>query len=187
VNESSEIVLSQSAQHQSPPAATLVTGPSLIQFEGEMVIDTSDDGCPEYFGSRAQLEGEGLIPEGTIWPEGRVWLHWTTKSFRFSLFRSRWHWKRKPEDAATAWMKGDWWCLRWQALDAPSYPSRQIQKKTRELAELVRSQSPEGRQKSKREFERYWSAQQDEAFQTFKKTFVPQRKKPGRPSKEAQS
>lgn len=128
-------------------------------------------------GTRAQLEAEGVIPPGTQWPEGACDHRWTAGRFRYWLRRTRPAGLKGP---MRVWTSGDWWALRCSLIDGPDQEARKIIEKTRELAEELRRQSPAGRLEMRAHWNRYWKAQEDEAFQSFKDKLVPQRKKPGR-------
>ena len=134
----------------------------------------------EYVGSRAQLEAEGVIPPCTKWPDGVQNLRWETGRFQYWLRRTRPEGLKGP---MKLWTSGDWWCLRCDLIDGPDHATLRILDKKRELAEALYRQSPAGQREWNAQLSRLWKSREDEAFQAFKSTFIPKRKKPGRKPK----
>ena len=160
------------------PAATPTTTP---ERELKVGIYTASFGYWEFKGSRAQLEAEGVIPPGTEWPQGKQLLFWNQGRLRFWLARTRPEGVKGP---VSVWASGDWWRLRCDIPDDIANPGGwRIQQKARELAQEIHAQTPAGRREWNERFSRYWAAHSDAAFQAFKATLLPQRKKPGRPAK----
>ena len=131
----------------------------------------------EYEGTRAQLEAEGVIPPGTEWPQGRQNHFWSHGGLRFWLSRTRPEGTKGP---MSVWSTGDWWCLRCDTPYDGNYADWRIKQKARELAQAIYAQTPAGRREWNECFSRYWAAHSDAAFQAFKATLLPQRKKLGR-------
>lgn len=152
---------------------------------GELIIRLNfhDLGFSEFMGSRAMLEGEGVIPEGFEWPEGDGCQRWSADGLDYWIYRQR------PEGAKGPkrdFLNVDWWCLRWELTNAPCPSERAIMIKTKALKDEIYRHSEEGRMASRKLFERYWKSTEDEKFQVFK-ALVPGLVKPkrGRPLKAA--
>lgn len=119
-----------------------------------------------YIGTRMQLESEGLIPEGTIWPDGYARLYWLRDGVSYMLERER------PEGAKgprRMFIDIDHWCLRSEVRDR--FNANKVEQKTRELAELLRVQTPEEEAEWQRRYRRWYAAKNDERFQEFKALF----------------
>lgn len=160
------------------PAATPTTTP---ERELKIHIYKRSFEFWEYEGTRAQLEAEGVIPPSTEWPQGKRVLYWNQGRLRFWLGRARPDGVKGP---MSVWASGDWWFVRCDIPDDIANPGGwRIQQKARELAQEIHAQTPAGRREWNERFNRYWAAQKDAGFQAFKTTFIPQRKKPGRPAK----
>jgi len=71
-------IIAQSAFAQSPAAAGL-------DLSAEIIICSPIDGIAEYQGTRTALEAEGIIPEGTVWPNGFDRLYWSDDKFSVEL------------------------------------------------------------------------------------------------------
>lgn len=165
------------AQVASIPATEETTERPLVVIIRPHELDFS-----EYRGSRAQLEAEGIVPAGTEWPEGGRCVKWEQGLLRFSLGRTRPEGMKGP---MKVWLEGDYWNLRWERKVQPHWGTVAIRKKKAELAKEVYRQSYEGQRAHQALWDSYWKAHSDKAFQAFKNTFVPQRKKPGRPAKSS--
>lgn len=150
-----------------------------ILDSGDLVVCIRDDlGFVEYRGTRAQIEAEGVIPKGTVWPDGYDDLRWQSGKFSFWLSR------RRPDGAKgprKAFIDCDWWRLRWDMFPNVSRGDVLIRIKKRELLEIVYHFSPEGAAQANRS----WEAYKDEQFQQFKAR-IPGAIRPrrGRPCKE---
>ncbi|HEX5687378.1 MAG TPA: hypothetical protein VFY73_25460 [Ideonella sp.] len=137
----------------------------------------------EFEGTRAQIEAENVIPPGTEWPEGTQYKQFEVGRFRYWIRRTR------PGDIKgpmTVWTSGDWWRLRCELISSRERAALRILDKERELAEVLYRQTPAGQSEWFAQCNRSLKADRDQAFQAFKATFIPQRKKPGRkPKSEA--
>jgi len=131
-------------------------------------------------GTRAQLEAEGVLPPDVVWPEGDQLYRWKSGRSQFVLCRMRPEGIRGPK---RVWTSGDWWSVRCEYDYALSEDARTVLQKERELAEVRYRLSPAGKRQSDAEWRRHWAAHTDKAFQAFKATFMPIRKKPGRKPK----
>lgn len=159
------------------PAATPTTTP---ESELKVYISTRSFGFWEYEGTRAQLEAEGVIPPSTEWPQGKQPLFWNQGGLRFWLQRARPEGTKGP---MSVWASGDWWRLRCDSPNEFHCADWRIKQKARELAQEIHAQTPQGKSQWHSQFSRYLAARKDAAFQHFKATVLPQRKKPGRPVK----
>lgn len=151
----------------------------------EIIVCTPYSDIAEYQGTRAALEAEGVIPAGTKWPEGFSDLYWEDDRLRYWLRRKR------PEGAKgqrKQFLEVDWWMLRFDPLKTESFEMRIIQRKSKELADTIYSQSAEGRAEHSKQWNCYWEAERDEKFQAFK-ALIPGiiRPKRGRKPKEAEA
>lgn len=154
--------------------------PELIA--GDLQITIWPDSCAEYVGTRAQLEAEGLIPDGFEWPNAAADVRWQADGFDYWLRRTRPEGLRGP---MRAWMEMDNWFVRVHVTgrDHSWQNHRAIERKRDELLKEIHSQSEAGRREWHENYEAHRRAQEDKAFQQFKSSFVPERRKPGRPSK----
>lgn len=152
----------------------------------ELVVITEKHlGYCEFLGTRAMLEAEGLAPPDGEWPEGYDDTRWQAGRFDYWLRRQR------PEGAKgprRAFANYDWWCIRIELTEQPSWQERAIQRKRQELAEAIYFNSYEGRQKRDAAVDRYWEAQRDAQFQKFLGQFPGLLPKPrGRKRKNAET
>lgn len=137
----------------------------------------------EYTGRRVTLEGEGIIPTTTIWPEGYDDLRWQDGKIDFWLRRQR------PEGAKgprRQFANCDWWCLRWSPSDEPDYAERSILHKTKILQNAIYAHSAIGRSERNKEWASYWRSLEDEKFQQFK-TLLPGFVRPKRVRRQSKS
>lgn len=166
----------------TPPATCAAMGQD-TERELRIEIRPYDLDLAEYYGTRAQLEAEGVIPKNTEWPRAAAELRWECGKFVFLLHRARPDGMRGPKKL---WVEGDWWCLRWELINQPDHGTREIKRKARELEEAVYRASAAGRREWDAQWGRLQAARQDMAFQCFKDLLVPAPKKRGRPAKARQ-
>lgn len=165
-----------------PTCNTRLTGlscPTDRAAESELMVVVCPHGLRfwEYRGTRVQLEAEGVIPLGTEWPEGAKDCRWQSGRCRYWLRRTRPEGLKGP---AKLWTSGDWWFLRCDFDDGLDAAASIILEKRQELAQALYRYSPEGCRAFEASYRRYYTAQEDKAFQAFKATLLPPRKKPGR-------
>lgn len=161
------------------------SAPTLCPSPQELVVYLlSDYAVSEYRGTRAMLEAEGVIPEGTKWPEGYDDLRWRAGGFDYWLRR------RRPEGAKgprKAFADFDWFSLRWSLTNMrPTPADLEFARKAKELQNFVYRHSAQGCVEWNARFERYQTARQDTEFQAFKAAILPrlaEKKKRGRPRK----
>lgn len=145
----------------------------------ELHITFYPDAWARYEGSAAQLMAEGLIPEGLAWPQGAQSRAWSAGGLEYRLRRSRPAGHKGP---MKSWLGLDHWSLY------SSVPGRglewldrqRVKHKTQALRDELHSQTPEGRREWLANWNRWWAAHKDPAFQAFKASVLPARKKPGR-------
>lgn len=129
-----------------------------------VIIDYKGWDITEYHGTKAMLEGGGIIPEGFEWPEGYNRVCWEDDQFNYWLRRHR------PEGAKGSrkqFANVDWFQPRWDLIDSNPL-RRQIARKEKELKDLVYLHSSKGSAENQSCRERYWKAQYDKQFQAFK-------------------
>lgn len=130
-----------------------------------VIINPYNLGFSEFVGSRAMLEAEGVIPDGTKWPEGYDDLRWQAGKLDFWL-------RRQPPEGAKGPRRDfadcDWWCLRQELTNAPSQAERNIMLKAQALADEIYRQSAKGQAEWSKNWNRYWETTKDEKFQAFK-------------------
>jgi hypothetical protein len=162
-------------------AATSSINPT-TSISQELVIYLNHEiGILEYRGTRAMLEGEGVIPANFKWPTGYDELYWESGKFKYWLRRKR------PEGAKGSrkdFVDCDYWHLRWNPICRPDIAQSCIANKAKDLADEIYWHSPKGRAERDRNWNRYWEAIRDKKFQAFKALtpglVAPKR---GRPSK----
>jgi hypothetical protein len=134
----------------------------------------------EYEGTRAQIEAEGIVPEGSQWPtaeQGAAEVQWEERGLRFSLRRTRPDGMKGP---MSLWLRGDWWRLRCDRGEYRSGFEIRADRLRRELAQLEYENSREGQQARFIAFKRIMAAKEDAAFQALLVGVLPERKKPGK-------
>ena len=134
----------------------------------------------EYEGPRAQLEAENVIPPDARWPEHAERLRFDVGNFRYELRRCRGPGVKGP---MKSWRCGDWWCLRCELINGPSLADRTILDKQRELDKALYARSPAGQREWQSQYQKYWKARDDSAFQDFKAKVLPERTRPSRKPK----
>jgi hypothetical protein len=138
------------------------------QTEREMTINLRPYGWRrwEFEGTRAQLEAEGVIPTGTEWPAtGARWVEWKGGPLKFHLRRSRPPGLKGP---MRLWVNGDWWCLHCDLIKEPDMRQQRLIDAQQETDRAAYEASPAGRRAFEAHLRRYWTAQEDKRFQSFK-------------------
>lgn len=141
--------------------------PASIELPTELVIvlNPSDLGFSEFIGTRAMLESEVSIPNAAYWPQGYDDRRWQEGQFSYCLSRQRPPGAKGPRRDFSA---VDWFCLRIELTQKPSYAEREIARKEKELKDAIYLQSAEGQERFRRNFFRYLEAMNDDKFQAFK-------------------
>ncbi len=144
----------------SPRATASDLPPPEFLNEPVLFIDLGF-GSIEFYGTRSQLNADGLIPGELLWPSAGQyagWLdgpwHWTLRS----VLRDDRRGKQLPRPCHV-----DYWRLRRHRMDE-SVEECEIRGKVRELAEMVFRSSIEGKAYYANESRLWWKAQQDAAF-----------------------
>ncbi|HTH76509.1 MAG TPA: hypothetical protein VL635_19110 [Trinickia sp.] len=119
----------------------------------------------QYFGTRAILEAEGVIPADIKWPTGFDSVYWEAGSFTFHLRRERPDGAKGPRNH---FCDCDYWALRWERTQKRSWAVIAIEKRQREIADILRRNSPAGRDAEMEHLNRLFASREDEKFQAFK-------------------
>ena len=165
--------------HISAPAP-IATPTELVVILNPYNLDFS-----EFVGSRAMLEAEGIIPDDTKWPDGYYDEKWQDERFYYCLRRQR---PKGAKGPRRAFLNCDWWCLRWELINAPRHEERNILLKTQELKDALYKKSAKGQAEFDKRWKSYFESKKDEKFQEFK-LLVPGLVRPprSRPRKQAES
>ena len=121
-----------------------------------------------YEGTAAQLADEGLIPQGLSWPQAAADKRWQANGYSYWLRRCR---PKAHKGPMRSWLELDHWFLRVYVVahDFEWRWQRELQRKAESLRADIYFHSALGAQECSAKWHRYWKAQEDEAFQTFKK------------------
>jgi len=139
--------------------------PIVVPTELVVILNPHNLGFSEFIGTRAMLEAEGIIPDGTKWPEGYNDLRWQDGKFNFWLRRQRPEGVKGPRrDFAEC----DWWCVRWELTNRPSLGEHKILLKAQALKNEIYRQSAEGQAEWIKNWNRHNETTKDEKFQAFK-------------------
>lgn len=154
-----------------------------LDLLAEVIVSTPYSNIAEFQGTRAALEGEGVIPATTKWPKGFDDLYWEDDKFRYWLRRVR---PEGVKGARKQLLDMDWWMFRCDPVNAKSLPELNLERKAKELADEIYRQSAKGRAERNKQWDAYWKAKEDERFQAFK-SMIPgiNRPKRGRKLKTA--
>lgn len=164
-----------------------ISAPAPIATPTELIVilNPYNQNLSEFVGSRAMLEGEGIIPNGTKWPEGYDAIYWQDERFCYCLCRQR---PKGAKGPRRAFLNCDWWCLRWELINKPCDEERNIMLKTQELKDALYKKSAKGQAEFDKRWKDYFESAKDEKFQEFK-LLVPGLVRPprSRPCKQAES
>lgn len=127
-------------------------------------VSPYDFAYSEIYGTQAQLEEEGLIPEDLQWPAGYDYLRWTSGTFQFWLRRQRPLGAKGPRKL---YRDADCWCLRWELKDDASR-DRDTAIRVALLQKQLFDLSPQGQRHRAVLFNAHWQATCDARFQAFK-------------------
>ena len=129
-----------------------------------------------FYGTRAQLEAEGLIPPGFKWPHRRETEYWNVGQFRYWVQRHRPAGLKGP---VSVWQDGDYWVLDISPVKGRA--DHTIYARTQALTEAIYSRSPAGA----RQFSAWWKAKQDDSYMAFRAQLLGDMapRKRGRPAK----
>lgn len=168
------------SHHLGANAASANSVASSLNTERELQIEIYPRGYDWWHGTSAQLLAEGVLPQGFEWPKGLERKSWSAGRFKYWLFRVRPDGHKGPQ---SSYLNVDnWSCRRTLAAQASDgFASARLHEKRVALEEELWSRTPA----AQKQFNRYWAAQEDKAFQAFKATVLPQPKKRGRPRKSS--
>lgn len=119
----------------------------------------------EYLGTRAMLEAEGIIPQGTQWREGYFDIRWKDNNFSYWLSRER---PPGAKGSRKRFIDCDWFCLRWELINGPSLFELRIIRKQKELEELTYRNSAKGHAEWLVQYDLRLKAEKDMQYQAFK-------------------
>ncbi len=143
----------------------------------DLRIEIRPRGGVWWYGTAAQLEAEGLIPDGLVWPTGREDRTWTAGAFYYWLSRQRPEGYKGPR---SGWIHMDSWSLSRSfaddSLGVEAYVAGNLY-----AAEMARREE-RIRQTIywERQFLACREAEKDTAYQAFRSIFIPASKKRGR-------
>ena len=139
-----------------------VPGQSVLPVDDPVFsLNPRDSGFYEITGSRAALSAEGVIPAGTLWPQGKSVTRWKAGRFAYDL-------SRLSGKGATA----DAWRLRSSLADFKDVVALDIVRKTQDLRDAIYRQSPAAGAAFRESWARYEAAARDDRFQAFKALVV---------------
>jgi hypothetical protein len=129
-------------------------------------------------GTAAQLQAEGLIPDGFEWPRGKAHFRWTCGAFEFWLLRTRPKGHKGPQ---SSWIELDSWALRRSLVKHQGTGLREarIYEAEQAHAEMLYRKTAE----YQAQFFACLEAEKDKAYQTFRKLIVPAKRKGRRPAR----
>lgn len=137
-----------------------------LDLAAEVIVSVPCSGVSEYFGTRAALEVEGLIPEGLIWPKGLNAHEWEDGLHRYFLRRCRPTGVKGPRKL---FLEVDWWGLFiGPRLNHKSYAEQAIREKAKALAVEIYRRSDEGMREWAEMHRRLCESHKDAAFHAFK-------------------
>ena len=152
----------------------------------ELKIEIWLDNWAEYIGTAAQLQAEGLIPDGFKWPQAAADQNWAAGGFDYWLRRTRPDGHKGP---MRSWMEVDNWFVRVRVTgrDASWITRRGLERKAEALRAEFHRHTAAGAREWDAVWRRYWQAETDKHFQKFK-TLIPGLVKPkrGRKAKAAE-
>ncbi len=130
----------------------------------ELRIHICAGNCVNFVGAAEQLREEGLIPPGFEWPHADHLKSWEAGGLEYVLRRQR---PEGHKGHRWSWHKLDSWRLlvRVGRRDSGWEFQRRLDLAA---AELLRHLTPQSERAWALEVHRYWTAQQDAAFQAFK-------------------
>lgn len=133
----------------------------------ELRIEIEPDDCVQYAGTAAQLQAEGLIPEGFEWPRGATHKQWDANGFEYWLRREK---PKGHKGPMRSWLEVDNWFLRVRekSHDYRWRARRQLDRRAEALRAEYYRLTAAGAREWNAALRRYWTTQEDAAFQAFK-------------------
>lgn len=137
------------------------------QVERELRIEIYRDDWARFEGTAAQLQAEGLIPEGFEWPRAAADKQWEANGFDYWLKRRRPEGHKGP---MRSWLELDNWSLRVNVTgrDCHWHTRRRLQRQAQALSDACYRETAAGKREWNANWERYWRTQDDVAFRAFK-------------------
>ncbi len=133
----------------------------------ELRIEIWPDDWAQYTGTAAQLQAEGLIPDGFEWPKAAADQCWEAHGFDYWLRRTRPDGHKGP---MRSWLEVDNWLLR-VSVTGRDYHWR-TRKGLERKAEALRAEYHRHTAAGAREWDAawrsYWQTVEDKRFQAFK-------------------
>lgn len=147
----------------------------------DLVIEIVPLWICRFRGTCAQLVAEGLIPADFKWPHRTQRQCWEAGKFEYWVSRCRPEGIKGPQ---SVWADGDYWELDVSLKGRGNYMDYLLQKKTMELAELIRGKSKAW----SKEWNLAYKARQDDKYMAFRTHLLGDLapRKRGRPAKTAQ-
>jgi hypothetical protein len=137
------------------------------QAERELHIEMWLDEHVQFEGTAAQLQAEGLIPDGIEWPRGAGDLRWEANGFTYWLRRTRPVGHKGP---MRSWLVMDNWFVRIEVTgrDYGWRTRRYLERKAEELRAEYHHYTAAGSAEWHAKCDRYWATVDDRKFQAFK-------------------
>ena len=135
--------------------------------ERELHIEIRRDEWAQYTGTAAQLQAEGLIPDGFEWPRAAAAKRWQAGGFDYWLNRRRPEGHKGP---MRSWLDLDNWCVRVNVTGRDYHwrLRRGLERKAEALRADFHRHTAAGSRKWNADWTRYWQTVEDKRFQAFK-------------------
>lgn len=148
-------------------AAPITTLP-VAGTEPELQIELWRDEMAVFTGTSAQLQAEGLIPDGLEWPKAAAHMRWEAGGLSYWLRRTRPEGHRGP---MSSWLELDSWSLQTRAAgsDYRQHQLRGLERKAKALLAEYHRHTAAGAQEWNAAFLRYCKILEDERYQAFKR------------------
>lgn len=143
------------------------TTPAAAAAEPELHIEVWLDHSANYTGSAAQLQAEGLIPDGFEWPRAAANKRWKANGFDYWLRRQRPEGHKGP---MRSWLELDNWFVRVEVTGRDHYwhTRRALERQAEALRAEYHRHTAAGDAEWNANWRRYWATVEDERFQAFK-------------------
>lgn len=133
----------------------------------ELRIEIWRDEAASYIGTAAQLQAEGLIPVGFVWPQAAADKRWQAGGFDYWLRRTRPEGHKGP---MKSWLELDSWWVRVKVTgrDYNWQTQRRLERQAEELRRAIYRETPAGSREWNTNWRRFDAANCDTNFQAFK-------------------
>jgi hypothetical protein len=147
------------------PTAHATTNPT--DTAPELRIEIWPDDWAQYTGTAAQLQAEGLIPDGFEWPQAAADKRWEANGFDYWLRRTRPDGHKGP---MRSWLEVDNWFLRVSVTGRDYHwrTRRGLERKAEALRAEYHRHTAAGAREWEAAWHRYWQTVKDKRFQAFK-------------------